>query len=362
MAMTSPTTACPAARAWYFGSIRTTKASGAEAAEAPAQDLATPPKEASGPPPSGRRGRRRRNTFPDRSPAFARQWSSESTAKPAGTVSTHSDCGSAVPLAVSTAATDLPEPTSRLRQHGASGSTTSPESQAEPGWDGLDYKEFEIDVLKDEDQLGVDVLQHMTGSLLISRVRPGSVQSWNQRRPDMAVQAGDRIVEVNGQRGPSAQLVSAIRSEWRLHLLIRRQLKFSVSLPEFSGQLGLDIAMLESALKVLKVKEGPIKDWNASCAKDIEVMPEDSIVEVNGVKGSPADLLQAIRSQQGQRLDLAFSRSPVARTLGAGTTNSRRAPVQPQSARERVARALEESPPPTSPGRSRNLHVTIQVW
>jgi len=75
-----------------------------------------------------------------------------------------------------------------------------------------------------EEKLGLSTvsLAGRLGGLLVQRVNRGLVERWNLWHPDQAVQAGDRIVGVNGQRGDADLLWALVAVHARLSLVIQR--------------------------------------------------------------------------------------------------------------------------------------------
>lgn len=171
--------------------------------------------------------------------------------------------------------------------------------------------EFVVRVEKDESEVGVDVLQHDSETLLINRVKSGPILRWNRSHPELSVRQGDRIVEVNFWRGNSNRMISLMRSERSLRLVLRRlvEVRVMVERPD-SGLLGLEIAQAARSLKILRVGDGPFKRWNQSVTFDLQVQPTDNIIEVNGIRGTCHQLLEAIRSGcGGQQLELVLVRT-----------------------------------------------------
>lgn len=63
--------------------------------------------------------------------------------------------------------------------------------------------------------------------------------------------------------------------------------------PLLSGKVGLDVMRCGGVLKIQRVCEGVIGDWNAN-HPDLQVRCYDSIKEVNGVRGNADALLHAL--------------------------------------------------------------------
>lgn len=173
-------------------------------------------------------------------------------------------------------------------------------------------RDFEVKVDKDGEELGLDVLHEDNETLLISRIKDGPLQSWNASHPDFAVQQGDRIVEVNGKRGSSELLIDTIRGERALQLTVRRLLEFIVVVQRPSTgntRLGLDVMQFDRSLRIEQVGDGPFRCWNDRAGLDRQVRASDFIVEVNGVRGTSTELLQAIHNDACLQLHLLLCRS-----------------------------------------------------
>lgn len=172
-------------------------------------------------------------------------------------------------------------------------------------------RDFEVKVDKDGEELGLDVLHEDNETLLISRIKDGPLQSWNASHPDFCVQQGDRIVEVNGKRGSSELLIDTIRGERALQLTVRRLLEFIVVVQRPSTgntRLGLDVMQFDRYLRIEQVGDGPFRCWNDRAGLDRQVRASDFIIEVNGVRGTSTELLQAIHNDACLQLQLLLCR------------------------------------------------------
>lgn len=155
--------------------------------------------------------------------------------------------------------------------------------------------EFEVDVERGEQALGIDVIHQDPQHLFISRVNVGPLLLWNRLHPGKAVRPGDRIVTVNGQSGASDVLVEHVRASQSLRMGIKRILQFTVTVPK-TAKLGLEVAQEEGSLRMLHIGPGPFLDWNSKAGLDQQVRQGDHLVEANGVRGTAPELLVSIRS------------------------------------------------------------------
>eukprot|EP00929_Paragymnodinium_shiwhaense_P001918 TRINITY_DN102122_c0_g1_i1.p1 TRINITY_DN102122_c0_g1~~TRINITY_DN102122_c0_g1_i1.p1 ORF type:complete len:272 (-),score=76.98 TRINITY_DN102122_c0_g1_i1:167-982(-) len=71
-------------------------------------------------------------------------------------------------------------------------------------------------------KIGLDITHSAMESLHIKRVKEGLVNEWNSMHPELKVENGDRIIEVNKVRGDSQRLLEVISTEDELQLLVHR--------------------------------------------------------------------------------------------------------------------------------------------
>jgi len=114
---------------------------------------------------------------------------------------------------------------------------------------------------------------------------------------------------VNGKSGSSQLLIDTIRGERALQLTLRRLLEFIVVVQQpGNARLGLEVRQEERSLRIQQVWDGPFKCWNDRAALDRQVRTGDFIVEVNGVRGTSDELLQAIHNRTCLQLQLLLCR------------------------------------------------------
>jgi len=182
----------------------------------------------------------------------------------------------------------------------------TPTAHVPPAQPVVKAREFQVTIMKESEELGLDVLQHDSATLLITRIREGLVATFNRGQPDDGiVQAGDRITEVNGSRGNSEELISTIRSSQTICMTIRRLVEFTVTVSKLTRRLGINVMQGGCSLTVLGLTEGPFLQWNSCVNQDLKVQPGDLVVEVDGVRGTAETLLQAIE-QGHDKLRMSF--------------------------------------------------------
>jgi len=88
-------------------------------------------------------------------------------------------------------------------------------------------KEYDIELDRtDGSKLGIDVAPaheaHPQAHLLIEGISEGLVQTWNDTHPDLRVEVGDSIVEVNGYRGDLRKMIGECKMDQLLHVRLQR--------------------------------------------------------------------------------------------------------------------------------------------
>jgi len=69
--------------------------------------------------------------------------------------------------------------------------------------------------------------------------------------------------------------------------------------------LGIDIVPQgEKALRVKRIKDGLVREWNRDADKNMEIVPGQFIVGVNGMRGSADDLLKTIAKETSLELTI----------------------------------------------------------
>merc|ERR1712150_25708 len=153
--------------------------------------------------------------------------------------------------------------------------------------------------------------------IMVNQVMGGAVHSWNtQAGPDLQVRYGDWIMEVNGARGPSQDLLHRLKDEGSLKMWIKRPAVVRICGDTSLKAVGLVItyALDGSTLLIQCVKEGIVEDWNRN-NPELTVRKHDRIVEVNGTTGCASSLMSLLRLQI--KLELVIFCYNIQGTLGA---------------------------------------------
>jgi len=80
--------------------------------------------------------------------------------------------------------------------------------------------EFSIAVDIERQPLGLEFAKASGVALLVMRVLAGAVEEWNRVNVTQMIEAGDRIVAVNGHRGKASELLRRIKAATRFHITI----------------------------------------------------------------------------------------------------------------------------------------------
>jgi len=188
--------------------------------------------------------------------------------------------------------------------------------------------------------LGLDVDLQSDTMLRITRITDGLIAAHNKANPGTSVQAGDCIIEANGQQGGCALGLQPMLDECRkcqpLHLVIcrglpnthaegnassRKQLTSSAQPPPTTDstpehreldvqitrkegeKLGIEGLSLPGMCIGYLTEDGKISSWNAE-NPHAKVCAGDVIVEVNGIRGDWQAMLQECKEKMGLTLKL----------------------------------------------------------
>mmetsp|Transcript_8895 Transcript_8895/g.31583 ORF Transcript_8895/g.31583 Transcript_8895/m.31583 type:complete len:244 (-) Transcript_8895:44-775(-) len=156
--------------------------------------------------------------------------------------------------------------------------------------------------------LDIDLIDGV--SAVVVDIKEGAVKQWNDMNPEKALKVHDRIVEVNGSRGDSNSLVTRLKSDTVWMLQVQRPAEFAISINRSDApSLGMDLryAPNGTTLMITQVGEGPMQEWNTHNPHRV-VHRHDRIIELNGVRGTPPQLLAA--SEDAETLDLVIIHFP----------------------------------------------------
>lgn len=149
-------------------------------------------------------------------------------------------------------------------------------------------------------KLGLDINYHDGRSLLVTKVGEGPIAVYNRSAPpDALVCVGDRITTINGVSGHVSQLCEAVRKKSTMDAEITRCEERRVTLvraPRDAVEHGLQVEPFD--LCCLRLTAPPLANTllavHNESEPDFALQIEDCIVEVNRVRGSPAELIKAL--------------------------------------------------------------------
>lgn len=169
--------------------------------------------------------------------------------------------------------------------------------------------EFEVRIEKGSGGMGLDLAGSRDGrAMLVGRVNAGAVQEWNAAcdesgRSDLAVQRGDRLVEVGGcGRGESGVILKTLKdTSGTVTIKVMRLAEFKVTnlvnVPR--SHLGLEFGdSFDGGLMLTAVGATANKALQA----DVELRPGDSILSVNACAGTFAELRAEIEKNDSLTL------------------------------------------------------------
>jgi len=169
------------------------------------------------------------------------------------------------------------------------------------------------------DSLGIMVVGGLACDIVVTRIKEGVLQRWNEAHPHEAVQPGDCIIEANGVRGSFHDRMVVMSTSTVLRLIVAKGERAADSIFDAAAGeaaaaknvyrwrisvkkvtvLGLEIDGAPGCpLTICAVKEGPVNNWNATAPPAFIVAPGDVIEEVNGVVANREVLLGLIRTNE----------------------------------------------------------------
>lgn len=149
--------------------------------------------------------------------------------------------------------------------------------------------------------IDVDVVDGI--HIFVVAIRPGVFERANAK-PNMLplhkLQPNDRIIEVNGRRGDVGELVAQLQMETTWDIKFVHPTEFKCDLcRQGTESLGLDLKFAPggNTLVIFDIGPGPAERWNEDLDSFGERRPQfavyDRIIEMNGRRGSPGELLEA---------------------------------------------------------------------
>ncbi|CAE8654579.1 unnamed protein product [Polarella glacialis] len=85
-------------------------------------------------------------------------------------------------------------------------------------------KEFTVQVTKTQDRsrLGIDVDLTDGIALYIEKINDGIISDWNKANPSKEIRPGDRVLSVNGSKGPASEMTELCKTQTTLELKVVR--------------------------------------------------------------------------------------------------------------------------------------------
>lgn len=121
----------------------------------------------------------------------------------------------------------------------------------------------------------------------VGLVDGGVLQEYNAAAsPNRRVCAGDFIIEVNDLVFDSSKMLKAMAEERKLRSKVAPAVAFAIVVDR-KGSLGLTTVQdsTSQSLSVMRVDDGPLKEWNKMAPTERMLCPLDRVVEVNGLRG-----------------------------------------------------------------------------
>ena len=166
-----------------------------------------------------------------------------------------------------------------------------------------EFGQFKVTVPGDDFQsLGLEVDKTSVRLPMITEVKDGAVQKFNEMNPQTKIQVHDGLVAVDGAIGADA-IIRKLQGKpaEKMVLTIHRPKKIEVSLMK-TGGLGLKLdykAISKGAVVVGIVETGLLAKWNTENPNKV-VQNGDRIVAFNGKECLGDELLSALKKAEGE--------------------------------------------------------------
>jgi hypothetical protein len=160
-------------------------------------------------------------------------------------------------------------------------------------------REFDVSVRKTPGQdLGLDVDYGDKITLKVIRVKPGLISNWNASNPHLEVRPNDRITSVNSVGGTTEKFIGEVHKNDKMVMKVRRDNEIEACIVKDSADqpIGLDIDGME--VKIFKVKEGPIMNYNNGLDKEqseFALKAGDKVIVVNGERETK-DIIEQLKT------------------------------------------------------------------
>lgn len=177
--------------------------------------------------------------------------------------------------------------------------------------------DFRMSVARQGADLGVS-LRPKAGGLCVVMISERFGQDQAETTPaGHKLQVHDFITEINGQTA-AEEMVKEARTAQKLALKVHRPRTFIAKLTKSVGKLGSSLMPCQTGadstayfLEVTRIQEGALDDYNKSAAAELQVMPQDHILSVNGQSGDCNKMIEKLRDST--HLELKVLRPPAAK-------------------------------------------------
>jgi len=129
--------------------------------------------------------------------------------------------------------------------------------------------------------------------LYVTNMKAGPFQTNNEKEGVHKMRPGDFFVKVNDKEGDSKAMLEELKTKTDFEIVARHADEITVAIDkkEAKAPLGLECPKKPTgnALLILKVGDGPFKEWN-DANEERKVCDGDRVVSVAGFQGKAADL------------------------------------------------------------------------
>lgn len=124
------------------------------------------------------------------------------------------------------------------------------------------------------------------------------------------LEVGELILAVNGVSDSVALMLAAWKDTTEVNCVVCKPAEFTIEVIKIDGGMGIDVTHSTKGCSLLieGIQAGPVRTWNRSNPEKATQVG-DRIVAINGIRGSPTELKEALRAAAG-KISLVIARRP----------------------------------------------------
>lgn len=160
-------------------------------------------------------------------------------------------------------------------------------------------RDFSTSIDKGERKLGIDINYHDNVTLLVTKINEGPVMDHNATHKSEQLLPGDRIIELNGIKGNTQQMLASCKGATELKVTVTSGIEHTTYCTPGKGEwLGISAEPCDQVcLVVTNVEEGSYTHTKGMKeGPELALHADDRIVGINDVKLDAAALMKELSS------------------------------------------------------------------